>query len=181
MSLQKHFELLATYNEWMNVRLYEASEKLPASELLIDRGAFFKSILGTLNHIVVGDTVWLQRFAEHSSCKFTLKFLTEKPRPSDLNGFMFSDIKQLYKHRQQLDKIIINWIANLNEQDLYCTLNYKNMKGISFSRQYSNLILHFFNHQTHHRGQVTTLLSQAGQDIGVTDLLALIPDSHHAQ
>ncbi len=180
MSLKEHFELLANYNKWMNVKIYDASATLSAPELICDRGAFFKSILGTLNHIAVGDTIWLQRFAEHPSCKLTLKSITEIPKPTNLDSLLFSDLAQLYEFRRWLDDLFATWVSSLKEQDLYYTLNYKNMKGTPSCRQYSSLMLHFFNHQTHHRGQVTTLLAQAGQDVGVTDLLALIPDNHHA-
>ena len=180
MSLKEHFELLANYNEWMNIKIYDASATLSAPELICDRGAFFKSILGTLNHIAVGDTIWLQRFAEHPSCKLTLKSITEIPKPTNLDSLLFSDLAQLYEFRRWLDDLFATWVSSLKEQDLYYTLNYKNMKGTPSCRQYSSLMLHFFNHQTHHRGQVTTLLAQAGQDVGVTDLLALIPDNHHA-
>ena len=68
-----HVVLMASYNEWMNARLYEAAGKLPAPELAADRGAFFKSVLGTLNHIVVADTAWLQRFATHPARYATLE------------------------------------------------------------------------------------------------------------
>ncbi len=180
MSLKEHFELLANYNEWMNIKIYDASATLSAPELICDRGAFFKSILGTLNHIAVGDTIWLQRLAEHPSCKLTLKPIIETPKPTNLDSLLFSDLAQLYEFRRWLDKLIASWVSSLKEQDLSHTLSYKNMKGITACRQYSSLVLHLFNHQTHHRGQVTTLLAQAGIDVGVTDLLALIPDNHHA-
>jgi len=58
MSLKKHFELLASYNQWMNSKIYEAATCLSASDLTDDRGAFFGSILGTLNHILVADIIW---------------------------------------------------------------------------------------------------------------------------
>lgn len=164
----------------MNTKIYDASATLSAPELICDRGAFFKSILGTLNHIAVGDTVWLQRFSEHPSCKLTLKPITEIPKPKNLDSLLFSDLLQLYEFRRWIDKLVVTWVSSLKEQDLSCTLSYKNMKDIPACRQYSSLMLHFFNHQTHHRGQVTTLLTQAGRDVGVTDLLALIPDNHHA-
>lgn len=64
MSLKQHFDLLASYNQWMNSKVYEATSQLTATDLAKDRGAFFGSILGTLNHIVVGDTIWLKRFAQ---------------------------------------------------------------------------------------------------------------------
>lgn len=72
--------------------------------------------------------------------------------------------------------MIINWVAALTDDELSTTLSYHNTKGVASKRRYSSLVVHFFNHQTHHRGQTTTLLSQAGVDVGVTDLLALIPE-----
>jgi len=68
------------------------------------------------------------------------------------------------------------WAATLTDKDLQHILHYTNMKGVTAHKQFSKLILHFFNHQIHHRGQATTLLSQAGIDVGVTDLIALIED-----
>ncbi|SJN09911.1 DinB protein [Halomonas citrativorans] len=77
-----------------------------------------------------------------------------------------------------MDHKIINWIAELSESDLKFILRYHNTKGVAATKRYSSLVLHFFNHQTHHRGQVSTLLAQAGVDIGVTDLLAEIPEEN---
>ena len=79
--------------------------------------------------------------------------------------------------RSRLDGHISDWVAALTEQDVEQHLAYSNMKGVPAQRPYASLMLHFFNHQTHHRGQASTLLFQAGQDVGVTDLLALIADS----
>ncbi|WP_404419479.1 DinB family protein [Marinospirillum sp.] len=175
MSLKNHFELLAAYNQWMNSKVYETASHLTAADLAKDRGAFFGSILGTLNHILVADTIWLQRFASHPPCRNSLVEVADLPTPTSLNQLVFDDFDGLAEHRTWLDRKIINWVAELSDNDLDSVLSYKNSKGISSSKRYSNLILHFFNHQTHHRGQVSTLLSQAGEDIGVTDLLAQIP------
>lgn len=176
MTLTEHFGLLATYNQWMNSKVYEAAGHLSDSELSKDRGAFFGSIIGTLNHILVADTIWLQRFATHPSCQTSLIEVARLPGPKSLDQVLFEDLGSLSEHRTWLDGQITNWIEALNDKDLGFVLDYKNIQGVSSSKTYSSLVLHFFNHQTHHRGQVTTLLSQAGQDVGVTDLLALIPD-----
>ncbi|MDX1721756.1 MAG: DinB family protein [Pseudomonas sp.] len=177
MSLKQHFDLLASYNQWMNSKVYEAAGQLSATSLAEDRGAFFGSILGTLNHIVVGDTIWLKRFATHPSCLTSLREVADLPDPASLKQIMFADFSSLYKHRNWLDGKIINWIGELSEGDMDYVLNYHNTQGVSASKCYSNLLLHFFHHHTHHRGQVSTLLSQAGVDIGVTDLLVLIPEA----
>ena len=176
MSMESHFELLANYNQWMNGNIYEAARGLSGEDLAKDRGAFFGSILGTLNHLIVADTIWLKRFATHSSSKHSLSAIATLEVPSRLDQTIFSDFDQLLERRVWLDQLIIDWIATLSDDDLESTLNYCNTKGTAFNKQYSHVILHFFNHQTHHRGQASTLRSQAGADIGVTDLLAIIPN-----
>lgn len=180
MSLKDHFELLAAYNQWMNANVYEATSHLSATELTKKRGAFFGSILGTLNHILVGDTIWLKRFATHPSCVNALREVAELPDPVSLNQILFDDFTQLSEHRAWLDQQIINWVSELTDSDLDAVLSYRNTKGVPANKRFSSLLLHVFNHQTHHRGQVSTLLSQAGEDIGVTDLLAQISDEIHS-
>lgn len=170
------FILLSSYNEWMNVRLYEAASKLSAEELMRERKAFFGSIHGTLNHLVVADTIWLQRFATQPAAHRLLDPIRTLPAPSSLDQIQFGDLAALSEHRQWLDRIITKWITELDDEDLHQVLRYANSKGVVADRRLSHLLLHFFNHQTHHRGQVTTLLSQAGVDVGVTDLLMLIPN-----
>ncbi|MFC4257608.1 DinB family protein [Marinobacter lacisalsi] len=176
MSKTDLFRQMATYNQWINGRFYEASGRLDADELARDRGAFFGSILGTLNHIVVGDTLWLKRFATHPSGAETLRAVAALPDPASLDQILFEDFGALHEHRRWLDDQIIEWADGLSETDVDQVLAYRNSKGKPFNKRLSHLILHFFNHQTHHRGQVSTLLSQAGEDVGVTDLVALIPD-----
>tara|TARA_R110002126_G_scaffold285314_2_gene435579 strand:- start:9178 stop:9720 length:543 start_codon:yes stop_codon:yes gene_type:complete len=179
MSLKSHFELLATYNQWMNSKIYEAAGHLSATDLARDRGAFFGSILATLNHILVGDTIWLKRFAIHPSCLDSLRSVAALQNPTSLDQIVFDDLRSLSERRSWLDRQIIDWIAELSESDLNFVLSYHNTKGVPANKRYSSLVLHFFNHQTHHRGQVSTLLTQAGVDLGVTDLLAQIPEEAH--
>ncbi len=176
-----HVVLMAAYNEWMNDRLYAAAGKLTAAELAADRKAFFGSILGTLNHIVVGDTLWLKRFATHPAHHAALDPVRALPAPAALDQLLFTDFAQLRAHRGLLDKVIKAWAAALSEDDLLHVLHYVNVKGVAAQKRFASLIAHFFNHQTHHRGQASTLLYQAGQDVGVTDLLALIPNETDAQ
>ena len=171
-----HIVLMAAYNQWMNNKLYETAEKLSPQELAMDRKAFFGSLIGTLNHVVVGDTLWLKRFAAHPACFPTLDPIRHLPAPVSLDEPLFTDIGALFNRRKLLDQTIMLWAATLTEQDLSHVLHYTNMKGVTAHKPFSKLILHFFNHQTHHRGQATTLLSQAGIDVGVTDLIALIED-----
>jgi uncharacterized damage-inducible protein DinB len=172
----EHVGLMASYNAWMNAKLYAAAERLSDDELLADRGAFFGSILGTLNHIVVGDTIWLKRFATHPRNHLSLEPIRQLLAPDKLGQLLFADIASLAERRSLLDTIIKDWAHSLTEADLEHVLHYANMRDIAADKSFFSLVMHFFNHQTHHRGQVTTLLSQLGIDIGVTDLLELIPN-----
>ncbi|MFL6659181.1 MAG: DinB family protein [Massilia sp.] len=176
MSERGHCILLAQYNAWMNTQLYAAAAKLPAGEFVAERGAFFGSLAGTLNHIVAGDTIWLRRFATHPARFPMLQALLEAPAPTGLTAMHSSDLAALTAHRQALDAIISAWAATLTDADLDHVLHYANTKGVVSNKRFGSLVLHFFNHQTHHRGQASTLLSQAGIDIGVTDLLMLVPN-----
>lgn len=175
MSIDTRLGLLAEYNRWMNDKLYDAAATLPHTDLVADRGAFFKSILGTLNHLLVADTIWLKRFAGHPSAPAVLEQLQDTPMPTALDVIPYADLASLRQRRQWLDQIILTWAVGVSAGDLDSVLDYRNTRGTAFRRPLGGLVLHFFNHQTHHRGQVTTLLSQAGVDIGVTDLAALIP------
>ena len=172
--------LMAAYNEWMNTKLYEAAERVPTEDLARDRGAFFGSIIGTLNHLVVGDTIWLKRFAEHPSNPKALDPVRALPQPTALNEIVFADLTRLAQRRKVIDAAIKAWAAALTQADLDHVLQYANTKGVKSQRRLGSLVMHFFNHQTHHRGQASTLLFQAGQDVGVTDLLSLIPDESKA-
>lgn len=176
MSLKDHFVMLASYNQWMNSKVYETAGHLSVTDLAKDRGAFFGSILGTLNHILVADIIWLKRFATHPSCVVSLREVADLPKPTTLDQIVFDGVGRLSEHRRWLDQRIIDWVDELSDGDLDVVLSYRNSKGIPANKRYSSLVLHFFNHQTHHRGQVSTLLSQAGVDIGVTDLLVQIPE-----
>ena len=155
--------------------MYTAAAKLPVGKLKEDKKAFFGSVIGTLNHIVVSDIIWLKRFSVHPN-HAALEPIRRIEHPESLDQTLFADLELLSKQRLHLDNIIINWCDELSEVDLSHHLQYKNMKGKLAVKEFGSLMFHFFNHQTHHRGQVTTLLFQEGIDVGATDLLVLIPN-----
>ena len=174
MSLLKQFELLSEYNQLMNQRLYSAVAELSDEEINENKGAFFKSLLGTLNHILVGDIIWLSRFSKDISSQNTLAYFSTIEKPQSLNSIVFSELGELKKEREKIDKLIIKWVNSLTDKDLCSKINYKNMKGQKFEKEFSSLINHLFLHQIHHRGQATTLLSQSHVDFGETDFLEII-------
>lgn len=169
--------LMADYNRWMNERMYEAAAKLDAAALVADRGAFFGSILGTLNHIAVADTIWLHRFAGHPAGFTALRALADFPRPTSLREPLAGSLADLRAYRQRLDDVIVRWAAELAPAHFAVKFSYTSTAGAPFTREFGALLQHFFNHQTHHRGQASTLLFQAGVDVGVTDLVALVPNA----
>lgn len=176
MSRIVQFRLLAAYNEWMNQKVYEGAGRLDPDSLRRDRGAFFGSILGTLSHLVNADTIWLLRFGQLPRPIPILDEVRQWPAPDALDSRLFDDFDALRAHRRVVDGLIRRWIEELQEEDLDQDLHYRSMRGVPAQRPFALLLLHFFNHQTHHRGQVSTLLTQAGIDLGVTDLVAMSPE-----
>ncbi len=178
MSLVQQFQLMADYNRWMNENLYEAASTLPPAALVEDRGAFFRSLLGTFNHLMVADTIWLQRFAHHPNRFASLQPLLEIPTPHTLDETLYENFQTLRQARHHMDSTILAFVNETIESDYEQILVYKNTKGNSFNKPFGHLVLHFFNHQTHHRGQMTALLSQQGIDYGTTDLLVRIAEAN---
>lgn len=176
MPTREDIILLARYNATMNRKLYDAAATLPHEAVVAERGAFFGSLLGTLNHLVAGDTIWLTRFAGHRTPFPALDALRGKPIPSDLRQSYGASVALLRVERERLDGVSTALAGEVSELDLDQVLVYRNTRGATFHKPFGSLLLHLFNHQTHHRGQVSTLLTQAGVDIGVTDLSQLIED-----
>ncbi len=169
--LLKSFVLYAKYNQRMNRQVYEAILSMEDEIFHKPLKAYFSSLCGTLNHIAVGDILWMQRFSIHPSLKKPLQTIKTLPSPTQLNDILFKDKKALQQLRVFLDEAVIDMVNSLHEEDLPSLLTYRNSKEIEHTKPLGLLLLHFFNHQTHHRGQVSTMLSQLGKDIGVTDLL----------
>ena len=157
-----HARTMAAYNRWMNGRLYGCCATLADDVRRRDVGAFFKSIHGTLNHLLLADRVWLGR-------------LTGKPFVvTSLNQELYTVFAELRAEREITDAAIDRWASGLSEADLAADVSYTTMVNPQPKRYPLWLAaVHLFNHQTHHRGQLTTLLSQCGIDPGVTDLLWL--------
>lgn len=176
MSLKTNFELMAKYNQWMNGHIYRSCAQLSHYQLHENVGAFFGSIIGTLNHILVADMLWLKRFTAHPRHYQSIIEVANQPSPTALTHILYADLKSLTDARTTMDNIIIAFTNEMEEDDFEHTLTYQNVKSEHMNKRFGFVLHHFFNHQTHHRGQVTTMLYQKGVDVGVTDLLAIIPN-----
>ncbi|HUG63046.1 MAG TPA: DinB family protein [Methylomirabilota bacterium] len=175
MTFLDHARLMATYNTWMNRKLYDTAAHLEPSELARERGAFFGSILGTMNHLAVADILWLQRFRNHPAARPALDTVLALPSPTSLDQILETDLAKLRALRVTLDRAFEDFVATLDEAGLDVVVSYARGGGERQAKLLGPVLGHVFNHQTHHRGQLSTLLSQVGLDIGVTDLNALIP------
>ena len=177
MPATREFVRLAGYNRWMNTRLYAAASPLGENALRADRGAFFGSIFDTLHHIWQADVIWLKRFAGHPSRHAALEPVRDMPHPYTWKRPPHADFVALHAARETLDEVIVAFCGQLQADDLDAAIDYANRAGTRFHKRFAALLLHCFNHQAHHRGQVTTLLHQAGIDMGSTDLVALVEDA----
>jgi uncharacterized damage-inducible protein DinB len=165
----EHARTLARYNRWMNDKLYAVATELTDEERKRDRGAFFKSIHGTFNHLLLADRVWMGRFTG-------VDLHGDWLGPGGIRSLdqeLYSDFDELRRERQKMDENIEQWVATLTAEKLTATHRYVR-KGVTYEHPLWWTVAHLFNHQTHHRGQVTTLLMQAGHDPGVTDIIAMM-------
>lgn len=160
---------LSRYNRWMNDKLYALSAKLDDEVRKRNSGAFFKSIHGTFNHLLLADRVWLGRF---QGTVIPDGFMGPGGIRS-LGQELYSDFEDLRRERTLTDDELSSWIEGLTEERLAAPFVYQR-SGQTVETPLWGAVLHVFNHQTHHRGQITTLLTQAGTDVGVTDLFAML-------
>ena len=174
--LMDNYRFLARYNGWFNTRLYDACERLDDAGRHAPRGAFFGSIHGTLNHILWGDMVWLGRLAAQAQAGDAAlpAALLVLPDGARHETTLHADWAALRAHRAGLDAALQAWLAAVPDDFAQRTMRYRNTQGVAREHPVWQALTHLFNHQTHHRGQVTTLLAQAGVDVGVTDLIALV-------
>jgi uncharacterized damage-inducible protein DinB len=148
----QQYRVMAAYNQQMNQQFYAACAELSEAELKQDRGAFFKSIFGTLNHLLLADRLWLGGF-------------TDKPVAfGTLDEELYADFDELRRQRALTDADILAWAETLTEATLQTPFS----EHLSFPTWLT--VTHFFNHQTHHRGQLSALLGQCNRDYGVTDI-----------
>lgn len=155
----EYCQLLARYNRWMNERMYAVVAELNEDERTRDRGAFFGSMHRTLNHILWGDRIWLARF------------VGEPYTVAAFGADMYADFAKLTRERAATDTSTLDWTGKLTPAWLAGVLEYRSVSDPRLRRLDRWIaVAHMFQHATHHRGQLATLIKQAGHDVGVTDL-----------
>ena len=153
-----YFQLMARYNRWMNRKLFVVCAQIPDSDRRRDLGAFFNSIHETLDHIYYGDRAWMNRFAGRSA-------------GIDIGEPLNPTFAGLDQARKDMDAAIVAWAESLYDGWLAADFEYiSNVDGRTRVLPAWILVTHMFNHQTHHRGQITTLIKQLGYEPGITDI-----------
>ena len=162
MDLTNYFTTLARYNAWATSRLLDAVTALQEDDYRRDARLFFKSIHGTLNHLLVADNIWFPRFAEGRSPSMALDAELEPDR-----------VQLAARMRAGADR----WaplIGGLIPEQWQGNLDYVTTKGVPTSLPFTPTLGHVFNHGTHHRGQVTAALTALGQPAPVIDLVYML-------
>ena len=148
MTLLAHFQMFGHYNAWANKRLYDAAARLNGEQYRADRGAFFKSVHGTLNHLLTTDRIWMQRFTGTGTA------------PDRVDAILFETLDELRTARETEDRRIIDFVDALDEVRLAGSIRYRRVSTPEvFEQKLAPALAHWFNHQTHHRGQVHGLLT----------------------
>lgn len=159
---------MARYNRWQNQNLYSAADTLDEAARRADRGAFFGSIHGTLSHLLWGDGMWMSRFDGGS----------KPPGGISDSAEIYEDWSQLTADRRAMDARIMAWAGPLTDAEVEGTLRwYSGALGADVERPLALCVTHFFNHQTHHRGQVHAMLTAVGAPLSDTDLFVMPTDA----
>lgn len=160
--MKEIFPILTHYNSVTNKALYDILAELPENRLREEVGSFFKSIYGVINHIYVADLLWLQRFRGTLPENASLKS-GELEREVDVRTLdLFGGFGALRERREALDALIAAFIEELEEKDFETIVDYTNSRGDRNRYILWQALMHLFNHQTHHRGQVAEILDQFG-------------------
>jgi uncharacterized damage-inducible protein DinB len=164
--MKSHFQTMARYNRWANARLYDAAAALPDALYRKDIGLFFKSLHGTLNHLLATDRIWMRRIDGTGEA------------PDRLNAILFEEFAALREARKAEDERILRFVESVSEGELEAIRDYKTTRGVPQRDPLGQILAHLFNHQTHHRGQAHTALSQlTGAEPPPLDLLVMLREA----
>jgi len=158
------FQAFARYNGSVNQSILELVEPLKKEQVMMKTKAYYPSIFETLLHNFIADLNWLKRyrdaFKENKGLDSNLISMDDKSLRKEFE----SDYKKFFQYRRQMDDVIIQFVNALDESKLDSVIKYKNYKGEVIEKEIWKTLLHLFNHQTHHRGQVSVLLDMVGVD-----------------
>jgi uncharacterized damage-inducible protein DinB len=148
--MKRHFTMLATYNRWANVRLYNMAAALPDELYRKPIGVYFKSLHGTLNHLLTADRIWMCRLQGRGD------------HPDKLNATIHDDLASLREARVAEDQRILDFVDSLDDAAVEKPWDYQMLNGTPCRQPVHEILAHLFNHQTHHRGQAHAALTALG-------------------
>lgn len=158
--MKSHYTMFAGYNAWANRRLYDAAALLSEADYRADRGAFFKSMHGTLNHLLATDRIWMKRFTGEGEV------------PDRVDAILHESFAGLRTARTAEDRRIVAWVDGLDEARLQGVIRYRRVSTPEeFVQPLMPALDHWFNHQTHHRGQAHMILTSLSRPAPELDLL----------
>lgn len=161
--MKEHFALMASYNTWANRRLFRMASQLTDEQYRRDVSAYFKSLHGTLNHLLVTDRIWLFRLTGEGS------------PPKNLDAILFEELAELTEARRVEDERISRFVSEVTDAQLEAPLAYRKGNGSREQQKLREILAHLFNHQTHHRGQAHGILTTLGvKEPESLDVLALL-------
>ncbi|WP_286272971.1 DinB family protein [Thalassotalea hakodatensis] len=168
--------MMSLYNERMNKQLMDLCLALPVDTLERETNSFFPNIISYWNHILFGDLILLGRIASNEIGQLTFKDFDKFPSPKFPQDIYHNQLTELAPLRQQVDELINTYCVNLTEEDCDKFITYSTTEGDLISKSVADVTQHLFNHQTHHRGQLTCVLSQFGVDYGCMDLPVIVSE-----
>jgi uncharacterized damage-inducible protein DinB len=176
MSLAKNFKMMSLYNQRINTQLLGCCLNLSNEVLNKDTNSFFPSIIAYWNHLLFGDLILLSRIASNDIAQLNDQALSIFPSPKSPQDIYHTQIKELAKLREQVDVVIVDYCANLTDEACGKLITYTTTEGELITKVVADITQHLFNHQTHHRGQLTCVLSQSGVNYGCMDLPVIVPE-----
>ncbi|MGF1908339.1 DinB family protein [Vibrio kasasachensis] len=179
MDLSSNFRMLALYNQRMNQQLLTVCEPLSMEQLHQQTQSFFPSVMAHWNHILFADLIMLQRLVDNDLVSVDPAVLKTLPKSKSVNDQFVSNMDELKSLRVLIDLIYLQIMADLTDLDCSKIVRYTTTEGRLIERKTGEFYQHIFNHQTHHRGQLTCVLSQLGLDFGCTDLPVIVPEGSH--
>lgn len=180
MGLVNNFKVMALYNQRVNHSLLACCETLPVDVLHKETQSFFPTIVSYWNHLLFGDLILLGRLAALNLTDLSPETLKTFPEPFSPQDQYFSELSEIKVVREALDNVIIKFCDSLTEQTCQKIVRYTTTEGDEVTKVIGDVVQHIFNHQTHHRGQLTCVLSQFGVDYGCMDLPVIVPNGSHS-
>ncbi|MCP3699683.1 MAG: damage-inducible protein DinB [Aliivibrio sp.] len=180
MDLSSNFRMLASYNQRMNKQLLSVCNELTHRQLHQNTDSFFPTIMAHWNHILFGDLIMLQRLVANDLVSVDASVLEKLPVSKSVSDTFASDLNELSELREFIDSIYIDITNQFSADSCNQIVRYRTTEGQVIERTVGEFCQHVFNHQTHHRGQLTCLLSQFGLDFGCTDLPMIVPEGARA-